>query len=445
MVSVGDIKPLENPVPEGITSSDIVLAIAPFKRMPPTSEEKPLTRITKFYSSRGTKDLWVLDLRGKLYRLRGHTTEVYMDMGSLMPRFINKPGHATGFGSFAFHPEFSKNGLLYTTHTEGPGSAPADFRYEDSLGVKLQWVLSEWKANDPSGFPFNGKSRELLRINMVGQSHGVQEITFNPLAKQGDEDYGLLYVGVGDGGSAERGILHINKGPDNIWSSIIRIDPGGSNSANKKYGIPASNPFVNSKNERALGEVYAYGFRNPHRISWTRSGKMLASNIGQHHIEELNLIRPGHDYGWPMREGSFVIRLKESTRNLYPLPEDDRVNNYTYPVAEYDHDEGNAIIGGYEYFGSTIPALQGKYIFGDMVNGRVFFVNVSDLELGKRSPIYEFQLSVNGKPTTMKALCDDERLSMRLGQDHEGEIYVSTMPDGQIYKIVNASKSPGNL
>lgn len=437
IVAVGDAGALDNPIEAGIPMSGLVVDMKFVTQMPPTSEEKPLARITKLYTRPDTKEFYVLDLRGKLYRLNDSRAEVYMDMAALMPNFINKPGHATGFGSFAFHPEFAKNGLLYTTHTEAAGSAPADFFYEDSLGVKLQWVLSEWNTDDPARFPFAGKRRELFRVNMVGQSHGVQEITFNPLARAGDGDYGLLYIGIGDGGSAEKGILHINKGPENIWSSILRIDPAGRNSANGKYGIPENNPFADSDNPRALGEVYAYGFRNPHKITWTRSGKMLASNIGQHNIEELNLILPGHDYGWPAREGSFVIDLRESTRKLYPLAEreDDQMD---YPVAEYDHDEGNAIIGGYEYQGSTIPQLQGKYIFGDMVNGRLFYVNVSDIQPGRPAPMSEFRVSLNGKMTSFKSLCDDERLSMRFGRDHLGEIYISTMPDGKIYKVTNA-------
>jgi glucose/arabinose dehydrogenase len=246
----------------------------------------------------------------------------------------------------------------------------------------------------------------------------------------------LLYIGIGDGGSAERGILHINIGPENIWSSIVRIDPAGRNSKNRKYGIPAANPFANSDNPRALGEVYAYGFRNPHKITWTKSGKMLASNIGQHGIEELNLILPGHDYGWPTREGSFVINLKESTRHLYRLSPDDEAYGLDYPVAEYDHDEGNAIIGGYEYQGSAVPELKGKYLFGDMVNGRLFYIEEKDIQRDVRAPMKEWRVSLNGKTTSFKELCDDERLSMRFGKDHEGEIYISTMPDGKVYKLV---------
>lgn len=438
VVSARDANVIVNPIPQGIEMSDLVVDMEVVAQMPATSEQKPLTRITKFFSRPDTKEFFVLDLRGKLFRLTNGKAEVYMDIAEHMPKFINAPGHATGFGSFAFHPEFAKNGLLYTTHTEQPDAAKADFVFDDTLKVKLQWVISEWKTDQPNAFPFKGKSRELFRVNMVGQSHGVQEITFNPLSRPGDEDYGLLYVGIGDGGSAERGILHINKGPENIWSSIVRIDPAGKNSKNGKYGIPASNPFVNSNNPRALGEVYAYGFRNPHRITWTKDGKMLSSNIGQHQIEELNLILPGHDYGWPSREGSFVIYLKEDTRRLYALPADDAANNFDYPIAEYDHDEGNAIMGGYEYQGTTIEELKGKYLFGDMVNGRLFYVNVKDIRPGEQAPMKEFKITLDGKPTSFKTLCNEERLSMRFGRDDSGEIYISTMPDGKIYKLVNS-------
>lgn len=436
IVAAGTMRPLKDPIAHGISMSDLIVDMKLVTQMPATSKEKPLARITKYFQRPDTKDFFILDLRGKLYRLKNGKAEVYLDVQALTPNFINAPGHATGFGSFAFHPAFAKNGLLYTTHTEKAGSAPPDFAFTDSLKVKLQWVLEEWKTDQPNAFPFRGKRRELFRVNMVGQSHGVQEITFNPLSKPGDEDYGLLYIGIGDGGSAERGILFLSKGPEKIWSSILRIDPMGRNSANGNYGIPKTNPFVNSPNPKALGEVYAYGFRNPHRITWTRSGKMLASNIGQHNVEEINIILPGHDYGWPTREGSFVVDLPVSTHNLFPLSAGDSVFHKDYPVAEYDHDEGNAVIGGYEYWGSSIPELKGKYLFGDMVNGRLFYLNVDELAPGRHTPIHEFRVSLNGTLTSFKQLCDDARLSMRFGRDDEGEIYISTMPDGKVYKLV---------
>ena len=97
---------------------------------------------------------------------------------------------------------------------------------------------------DPATFPFSGKGREVFRINMPSDVHGVQEITFNRFAKPGEEDYGLLYIGIGDGGSAILGYPLVSEIPEKIWVSIIRIDPLGNNSKNAQYGIPPHNPFT---------------------------------------------------------------------------------------------------------------------------------------------------------------------------------------------------------
>ena len=192
---------IKNPIPDTIQSSDLVVGLDSVTQIPPSSNDTPLTRITKLDYQPSTGDLYVLDLRGKLYKLQNGQPKVFMDMATLKSKFINQPGYGTGFGSFAFHPDFAKNGLLYTTHAEPAGSAKADFDYPDSIPVVLQWILTEWKT-DPATFPFSGKGREVFRINMPSDVHGVQEITFNRFAKPGDEDYGLLYIGIGDGGSA---------------------------------------------------------------------------------------------------------------------------------------------------------------------------------------------------------------------------------------------------
>jgi glucose/arabinose dehydrogenase len=321
----------------------------------------------------------------------------------------------------------------------------ADFAYNDSIKVMLQWVLTEWTTEKPKAFPFSGKGRELFRINMVHSFHGVQEITFNPLANPGDEDYGLLYIGIGDGSSVEFGFPFLAHSKQKVWGTILRIDPSGRNSRNGKYGIPKNNPFVNDNDPNTLKEIYAYGFRNPHRISWTKAGQILASNIGHHNIEALNMILPGHDYGWPIREGGFVMDLAKGMRNVYPLPADDKKYGVTYPVAQYDHDEGNAISGGYEYWGSAVPELKGKYLFGDIVNGRLFFVEMKDLKIGSQAAIKECQISVNGTKKTLKELCGAEKVDVRFGRDHLGELYVMTKPDGKVYRIVKAFRDGQNI
>ena len=432
---VEDTNDIKNPIPDAIKTSDLVVGVDSVTQIPPSSDKMPLTRIIKLDYQPNTGELFILDLRGKLYKILNGKPKVYMDIATLKPKFIHQPGLATGFGSFAFHPEFAKNGILYSTHTEPPGSAKADFDYPDSIPVTLQWVLTEWKT-DPATFPFSGKSREIFRINMPGSIHGVQEIAFNRLSKRGDKDYGLLYIGIGDGGSTEIGFPLVSEVPQNIWGSIIRIDPFGNNSRNGQYGIPANNPFKKNGDAKIAGEVYAYGFRNPHRINWSKSGQLFSINIGEHNIEALNMIVSGHFYGWPIREGTFMERFFNDEGKVYPLPSNDSIYHITYPVAQFDHDEGTAICGGFEYCGTSIPQLAGKYVFGDIGSGRLFYVNMKELRLGKQATIKKWNISMNGLPTTFAKLCRNDRVDIRFGMDSNGELYVLTKADGKVYKLV---------
>lgn len=428
---------LSNPIPDAIKLSGLIANLQFVMQIPASSDsgKSPLARITEMKIEPGTNDLFVVDLRGKLYRLRNNKPVVYMDMATLKPKFISEPGLATGFGSFAFHPDFLKNGLLYTTHTEAAGSGKADFGYEDSIKVALQWVLTEWKLNDPKTGTFARAGRELMRVNMVSGIHGVQEIAFNPLSKKGDKDYGLLYIGVGDGGAVENGYQFLAHDKGRIWGTILRIDPAGNNSANGKYGIPQTNPFAKDKN--ALGEIYTYGFRNPHRFAWCKNGEMLACNVGHGNIESIYLIKPGHDYGWPIREGSFLVNPYGDLNRSYSLPANDTVYKITYPVAEYDHDEGKAISGGYEYLGA-IPALKGKFLFGDIPTGRLFYIDMGDIKQGSFATIREWRVSLNGDVQTLKQLCGNDRVDLHFGRDANGELYIMTKADGKIYKLASA-------
>jgi glucose/arabinose dehydrogenase/cytochrome c2 len=435
-VAAEDTNDIKNPIPDSIMSSDLVVDLQFLTKIPASSDKTPFTRIIKLGFQPDKDDLFILDLRGKLYKLVNGQPVTYMDMAALKPNFIHQPGLATGFGSFAFHPQFSKNGLLYTSHTE-EGSVKADFNYPDSIPVKMQWVVTEWKTN-PSAFPFSGKPRELFRVNVPSQIHGMQELAFNRLAKPGDQDYGLLYIGIGDGGSVEMGHALVSEIPNKIWGSIIRIDPLGKNSKNGKYGIPRTNPFAKPNKENYAPEVYAYGFRNPHRFSWSKTGQMIGTNIGQTNIEAVYLIRPGSFYGWPIREGTFLERFFDATGKVYELPSDDSTYHITYPVAQYDHDDGVAISGGFEYTGSAVPQLAGKYLFGDIPSGKLFYVNVKDLKQGKLAAIRKWNIVLDGKPTDLTTLTKSNRVDLRFGMDRKGELYVLTKADGKVYKIVKA-------
>ena len=277
---------------------------------------------------------------------------------------------------------------------------------------------------------------------MASAIHGMQEITFNPLAKKGDKDYSLLYIGIGDGGSEGRGHAWISYGATQPWGAVYRIDPKGNNSSNGKYGIPEDNPFVGN-DKGWMPEIYAHGFRNPHRITWTKSGEILVSNIGQGQIESL-------------REGTFELKPEDDSNMVFPLPENEKSFGFSYPVAMYDHDEGNAISGGYEYTGTEVPGLNGKYLFGDITRGRLFYVNIADLEVGKQAPIDESNLiyraytimkeigreeewtvEYEGVSIPLAKLAGSRRVDLRFGKDASGEMYLFTKADGKVYKMAS--------
>ncbi len=430
---------LINPIPKKIPFSDLTLVLEKQFIAPTSSEIGKPTRINKLERAPRNR-LFIHDLRGKLYEIKkDNSLSEYLDVANRLPNFIDNPGKGTGFGSWAFHPDFEQNGLFYTTHNEPSGIASADFPIPDSIKVTVQAVLTEWKTNNAKAAVFSGSHRELLRADMVTGAHCFQELTFNPIAKPNTADYGLLYLGIGDGGAELRNYAFLCGNTENIWGSIIRIDPTGDNSANGNYGIPADNPFLNTP--KALGEIWAMGFRNPHRISWdeTGTGKMFISNIGQHSLEEINIGIAGADYGWPSREGSFLFDTKANRELVYPLPTDDA--NFVYPVIQYDHDEGTAVSGGYVYAGTTIPVLQGKYIFGDISRGTLFYSEVAAMNQGQQAPIYKFKVSLDRQLTDLETIVNDKRAELRLGMDHEGELYIFSKSNGTVYKVVDCTMS----
>ncbi|GAB4000287.1 hypothetical protein GCM10028807_52790 [Spirosoma daeguense] len=429
---------IKDPIPAKIPSTGGQLFLQYHSTAPATGKTAPLARINKMQVLKGNKErLFVVDLQGILYEIIDKTWHIALDIRPQRPYFTTAPGLGTGFGSFAFHPYFSENGLLYTTHAEKVHSVRGDLGFADSIKVGLQWVLTEWKINNPSELPFAGESREVLRIDLLTIAHGVQEITFNPLVRKGHDDYGLLYIGIGDGGAGERKDFHqlcnSNKVPS---SSILRIDPLGRNSRNRQYGIPPTNPFANEKDTAVFKEIYCRGFRNPNRIVWTPDGKMLINDIGQSNIEEVNLGIAGYDYGWPEREGAFLVDPKGDINKVYALPTTDTAKKYTYPILQYDHDEGRAISGGFVYDGQSIPALKGKYVFSDITNGRVFIAENLDLTAGKFAPIQELAIWVDNERTTFKKLNGTAKPDSRLGIGPGGELFFFTKADGKLYKVV---------
>ncbi len=428
---------IKDPIPTRIPLTGGQLHIQYHSTAPATGKKAPLARINKMQSLKGKQErLFVVDLEGILYEIEDKEWKVALNIRKLRPHFVSFPGMGTGFGSFAFHPEFHKNGLLYTTHAERVHSVPGDLRLADSSKVGLQWVLTEWKIRDPSVTPFISNGRELLRIDMPTIAHGVQEITFDPLAQKGQENYGLLYIGVGDGGAGEKGYYKLCNSNKGALSSVLCIDPLGHNSANGLYGIPPDNPYADEKDPLVVKEIFCRGFRNPNRISWTPDGKMLICDIGQSNIEEINLGTAGADYGWPEREGTFLVNPRGDISKVFALPGNEPPNKYTYPLLQYDHDEGRAISGGFVYDGLAIPNLKGKYVFADITNGRFFSTENHRLKPGELAPIKELEIWIDGEFTTFQKINGTAKPDTRLGIGPRGELYVFTKANGRLYKVV---------
>lgn len=426
---------LINPIPEKIPTSALTLVLEEQFKVPGIADLNPYTRINQMgYAPDGRN--FIHDIRGKLYEINSdNTLTTHMDLSEHFRNFATSPGKGSGFASWAFHPNFVNNGLFYTTHTEAPDSAPADFVIPDTIDVRVQAVLSEWTIDNTTGSILSGTQRELLRVDMVSGGHTFQQVTFNPLVKQGDSDYGMLYLGIGDGVAALRGYPFLTDDNTRIWSSVIRIDPSGRNSTNGKYGIPVDNPFVDDPH--SLDEIWASGFRNPHRITWdeTGTGKMLITNIGQHSLEEVNIGVAGANYGWPFREGTFLFDFDANIELVYPVPEEN--DEYTNPVVQYDHDEGSAISGGFVYAGSKIPELRGKYIFGDMTRGYLFYTEISEMTQGELAPMYRLNVSIDGELSDMETIAASQRVDLRIGIDSDKELYVFSKGNGGVYKIVD--------
>jgi len=457
-------EPILDPIPERPTTSGLGLTLDEVATFPESDPTPPPTDPRLMRHARinyvgevpdGSDRLFVPDLNGPLYLVENGTPQVYLDVKAAVgPNFWSGRGLGSGFGFVAFHPQFAENGKFYTVHTEALGalqSETPDFPPQPS--PSHHGVITEWTADDPSASTFSGTSREVLRLGFRSFIHGFQEIGFNPTANPVNPDYGLLYIAAGDGG---RGVS--SPDPQDLgtpYGKILRIDPAGTNGVNGEYGVPPQNPFVDEPG--ALGEVFAYGFRNPHRFSWdpVQPHRMYVGMIGEHNIEAIYEIRAGDNAGWTEREGPFVVKENDPTCSVYPLPEDDEQFGYTYPVAAYDHDRpagfprcsdsGDAVIGGFVYRADGVPELQGKYVFGDDVNGSLWYTESQQMKQGEGlATMHELMLfDDSGQRTTMQDLAGDDRVDLRFGRDGDGELYILSKANGTVWKVTGARQFAG--
>jgi glucose/arabinose dehydrogenase len=401
---------LEDPIPEPIPQG-------PFRvRLEPVASG--LTAPNWGTTAPGNEDrLFVVDQPGIAWVINLSTgaREVFLDVSDrLVPLGAFGPGtfDERGFLGLAFHPDYQENGLLYT-YTSEPATETADFStMPPGTPPNHQSVIAEWSVSnpgDPDSVVDPTTRRELLRIDKPQFNHNGGTLAFGP--------DGMLFVSLGDGGAADdQGVGHSPQGngqdPSNILGSILRIDPLGSNSANGNYGIPSDNPFVGR--EGFVPEIWAYGFRNPFRFSFdTATGRLIVGDVGQNDIEEVDVVTKGGNFGWRVKEGTFLFDPAGDEPGFVTADSPGEPPGLIDPIAQYDHDEGIAVVGGFVYRGRAIPPLRGNYVFGDFArdfesDGRLFFL------LG-RDNIREFRL------------VGQESLGIKVngfGQDAAGEVYV---------------------
>ena len=311
-----------------------------------------------------------------------------------------------GLLGLAFAPDYQQTGLLYTYQTQ-PWQKPADFTTEPGVQRSCraygppfrprpcQNVIVEWRVrnpHDPNTTIEPSSARELMRIDKPEFNHNAGTLAFGP--------DGLLYISVGDGGFGDdQGPGHVDGGNA---QSLARSTCSARSCAStlEETTPPTSNtasPPPTRSSAAGADEIYAYGLRNPYRISFDPvSGKLYATDTGQNAIEEVDVIRAGANYGWHTKEGTFAFDPGSPNspddgtliRNSPHQPA-----GLTDPIAEYDHTgphgtiNGEAAVGGFVYHGRSIPELAGRYVFGDYsrnadenkTGGRLFIVKPDPL------------------------------------------------------------------
>lgn len=440
-----------NPVPAPIAPG-MGVSISLFGQAPATSDPQQTgfsARIQSLQSPRdGSNRLFVNDTAGTINVTNtvGTTPSVWFDIRTAVANFSNAANATqTGLMGFAFHPNFNGDpskpgyGVFYTIDTSAPnGKEPLR---GDGPSVNHDDVIHEFTVADPAAATATIVSqREVMRIAQPLSDHGAGTIAFNPNATLGSADYGKLYVGMGDGGGA--GDPYGNaQDLSSPFGKILRIDPA-TGPGGPGYTIPADNPYAGQAGK--LGEVYASGLRNPQAFSWDNSGHLLVADIGQEQLDEVDIVTPGKNYGWPLREGTFA-RGASDDPNVYDTPTND--GSFIDPVAQFDHEEIErsgkynlaAISGVFTYEGAAIPQLDGMTIVSELVSGRLFYYDPASAAMGGQATLQELMLSYNGADTTMSALEGNAylggRVDLRMGADADGEIYLLSKANGDIYRL----------
>ena len=341
---------------------------------------KTLAPIALLQSPGNDTDWYLVEKSGTVLRFTRDASQrptEFIDIHDLVDASANE----SGLLSMAFHPDYAVNHQVFLHYTRE--------------GSPLVTTISRFESQDNGLTLARQSEKVILSVDQPYENHNGGQIGFGP--------DGLLYIGLGDGGSV--GDPHGNaQNPRVLLGKVLRLDVNHGD----PYAIPAANPFADGKQGRP--EIYAYGLRNPWRWSFdSTSGSLWLADVGQNAWEEIDIIEAGGNYGWNAKEGFHDYNKNTQVHGTMIAP-----------VAEYSHDEGCSITGGYVYRGKAIPELQGVYIYGDFCSGRIW-----GLSLDKQGA-YQSQL-----------LVDSHQMISSFAQGNDGEIYVLHY-GGKIFKLIKA-------
>jgi glucose/arabinose dehydrogenase len=397
----------------------------------------------------GSSRLFLVDQIGLIRVLTPDGTlrpEPFLDLRSrmvaLMPGFDER-----GLLGLAFHPAYKTNGRLFVYYSAPlRAGGPAGFNHTSHIS-EFRVSAADPNRADPAS------ERILLQVDEPQFNHNGGTLLFGP-------DDGHLYISLGDGGGAnDVGLGHVadwyadnggGNGQDieqNLLGNILRIDVDGG----VPYGIPADNPFVGGP---GLDEVWAYGFRNPYRMSFDSGGshQLFVGDVGQASWEEVSIVSAGGNYGWNVKEGTHCFDAEAPTQEPADCPDTVGAGHprtgdpLIDPIIEYPQARlggpGVAVVGGYVYRGAALPQFRGRYVFGDwsrsfgQPNGSLFVAKPR-----KRGLWLMEQLRVATSPTGELG-----HRVLGFGEDGAGELYVLTTDNvgpsgatGKVFKLVSPS------
>ena len=330
---------------------------------------------------------------GETVQLKGidATSNVFLDIQDQV--FFDE--NEQGLLGLTFHPNYENNGFFYLNYmADNP----------------LRNVISQFAVSEDNPNIADADSEViLLEIEQPHPFHNGGQLVFGP-------NDGFLYISVGDGGhDFEDNAQDLS----NLFGAVLRVDvdnpDGGMN-----YGIPSDNPFFgNTSGFRE--EIYAYGLRNPWRISFDSvTGALWTGDVGDQSLEEIDIVEKGKNYGWPIMEGT----------NCYDPPSGCDMSGLELPIWEYGRNEGRTLIGGFVYRGAELPELFGKYIYADFVSGRVWALSFDGLTVTDNTQLLRFADM-------------DSFIITSFGIDEQNELYITGF-DGNIYRLVRTENLQEN-